>query len=191
MFEQCEWFNEPSTWSLDGDTLNVTTNPKTDFWRNTHYGFTRDSGHCFGVRTQGDFTAQVRIRGQFHALYDQAGLMVRVDKSTWLKAGVEFTDDVLMMSSVLTAGQSDWAIGAPIAAADGFWMRATVAQGVLRVQYSIDGKTWPLLRLAPFPSAAHYFVGPVCCTPERGGLNVEFSSFMGGAPLQKDLHDLS
>ena len=51
MFEQCQWFNEPSTWSLEGDTLEVTTDPKTDFWRNTHYGFTRDSGHCFGART--------------------------------------------------------------------------------------------------------------------------------------------
>jgi len=191
VFEQCEWFNEPSTWSLDGDTLKVTTNPKTDFWRNTHYGFTRDSGHCFGIRTQGDFTAQVRVRGQFHALYDQAGLMVRVDESTWLKAGVEFTDDVLMMSSVLTVGQSDWAIGAPVAAPDGFWMRATVARGVLRVQYSIDGTTWPLLRLAPFSSAAHYFVGPVCCTPEPGGLSVEFPRFTGGEPLRKNLHDLS
>ena len=102
-----------------------------------------------------------------------------------------FTDDVLMMSSVLTVGQSDWAIGAPIAGADGFWMRATVAKGVLRVQYSVDGKTWPLLRLAPFPVASHYFVGPVCCTPERGGLIVEFSSFEVGEPLQKALHDLT
>jgi hypothetical protein len=191
VFEQCQWFNEPSTWSLEGDTLEVTTDPKTDFWRNTHYGFTRDSGHCFGARTQGDFTAQVRVRGQFHALYDQAGLMVRVDESTWLKAGVEFTDGILMISSVLTVGQSDWAIGAPIAATDGFWMRVTVTRGVLRVQYSVDGKTWPLLRLAPFPLAAHYFVGPMCCTPERGGLHVEFSSFTVSEPLQKDLHDLS
>jgi regulation of enolase protein 1 (concanavalin A-like superfamily) len=62
---------------------------------------------------------------------------------------------------------------------------------VLRVQYSIDATTWPLLRLAPFPLAARYFVGPVCCTPERGGLNVEFSSFTVAEPLQKDLHDLS
>jgi regulation of enolase protein 1 (concanavalin A-like superfamily) len=30
---------------------------------------------------QGDFAAQVRVRGSFHALDDQAGLMVRVDES--------------------------------------------------------------------------------------------------------------
>jgi uncharacterized protein len=191
VFKQSEWLNEPSTWSLDGETLNVTTDPNTDFWRKTHYGFTRDSGHCFGVRMKDDFTAQVHVRGQFHALYDQAGLMVRIDESTWIKAGVEFTDGVLMMSSVLTVGRSDWAIGSAIAPTDGFWLRVTVTHGVLRVQYSVDGKTWPLLRLAPFPSAPRYFVGPICCTPERGGLNVAFSRFTAGAPLQKDLHDLS
>ena len=172
MFEQCEWFNEPSAWSLDGDTLNVTTDPETDFWRETHYGFTRDSGHCFGVRTQGDFTAQVHVRGQFHALYDQAGLMVRVDASNWVKAGVEFTDDVLMMSSALTVGQSDWAIGAPIPVTDGFWLRATVARGVLRVQYSstaIHGRCYVLrpFRLHRITSSALSAARPsvVDCRP--------------------------
>ena len=125
------------------------------------------------------FLAQDALR-----LYAWLGSLIRRVQ----KAGVEFTDDVLMMSSMLTVG---WAIGSPIASSDGFWMRATVAQGVSRIQHSIDGKTWPLLRLAPFPIAAHYFVGPVCCTPERGGLNVEFSRFTVGAPLQKDVHDLN
>ncbi|MEG1327962.1 MAG: DUF1349 domain-containing protein, partial [Janthinobacterium sp.] len=74
---------------------------------------------------------------------------------------------------------------------DGFWLRVTVAQGVIRVQYSTDGKLWPLLRLAPFPVAARYLAGPMCCTPERGGLEVVFSHFSHGPALQKDLHDLS
>ena len=74
---------------------------------------------------------------------------------------------------------------------DGFWLRVTVSEGVIRVQYSVDGKLWPLLRLAPFPVAAHYLVGPMCCTPERGGLEVVFSQLTVGPALRKDLHDLS
>jgi uncharacterized protein len=31
----------------------------------------------------------------------------------------------------------------------------------------------------------------MCCTPERGGLEVEFSTFQVTLPLGKDLHDLS
>ena len=51
--------------------------------------------------------------------------------------------------------------------------------------------TFPLLRLAPFPEAVRYLVGPMCCTPERGGLEVVFSQFSHGPAQQKDLHDLS
>ena len=70
-------------------------------------------------------------------------------------------------------------------------MRATVNDGVIRVQVSADGKRWPLVRLAPFPKAASYLVGPMCCTPERAGLEVEFSGFYVGPPSDRDLHDLA
>ena len=56
---------------------------------------------------------------------------------------------------------------------------------------SADGKTWPLVRLAPFPIASSYQVGPMACTPERSGLKIRFSDFQITAPLGKDLHDLS
>ena len=39
------WLNEPSDWSGDAADLTVAVEPDTDFWRMTHYGFTRDSGH--------------------------------------------------------------------------------------------------------------------------------------------------
>lgn len=191
MFNRCEWLNEPATWVLEDNVLRVTTDASTDFWRGTHYGFVRDSGHCFGARTEGDFTAQVRIRGGFESLYDQAGLMVRIDEANWVKAGVEFTDGALLLSSVLTVGQSDWAVGSSLATAGEFWLRATVSKGVLKLQFSTDGKTWPLLRLAPFPVAQSWLVGPMCCTPERAGLVVDFADFEVGPPREKDLHDLS
>ena len=56
---------------------------------------------------------------------------------------------------------------------------------------SADGKIWPLVRLAPFPIASSYQVGPMACTPERAGLEVVFSDLSITAPLGKDLHDLS
>lgn len=39
-----EWFNEPPEWNVQSDTIAVTTATKTDFWRQTHYGFIRDNG---------------------------------------------------------------------------------------------------------------------------------------------------
>jgi regulation of enolase protein 1 (concanavalin A-like superfamily) len=190
-FAQCAWLNEPSTWRLDSDGLFVVTDHKTDFWRDTYYDFIRDSGHFFGLKIAGDFTAELRIQGDYEQQYDQAGMMVRVDEERWVKAGIEVSDGAARIGSVLTIGRSDWATAAYNRDPRDLWLRATVKDGVLRLQVSADRISWPLLRLAPFPSAPFYFVGPMCCTPERAGLQVRFSDFRAGNPLEKPLHDLS
>jgi regulation of enolase protein 1 (concanavalin A-like superfamily) len=184
------WLNEPKRWFAQDDSLQIVTDNATDFWRETHYGFCRDSGHFLGFPTAGAFTAELRVRADFQALYDQAGIMVRIDEQRWVKAGIEFSDGRVMLASVLTDGRSDWAM-APYDHGDGeFWMRATVANGVVRLQVSTDGKLWPLMRLAPFAEADSYLVGPMACTPERAGLSVVFSTFRLKPPLGKDLHEL-
>jgi regulation of enolase protein 1 (concanavalin A-like superfamily) len=191
MFKQCHWLNEPEHWSSDADSLNVTTDQATDFWRETHYGFTRDSGHFFGQETIGGFTASLRVRGQYESLYDQAGIMVRLDDAHWIKAGIEWSDGQPLLGSVLTIGRSDWATGLFPGDASDFCIRVTVDRGVLRLQASTDGQHWPLSRLCPFPEAARYKVGPMCCTPERAGLQVLFSDFLVIPPTSRPLHDLS
>lgn len=191
MFTHCSWQGRAPAHRVDRDTLHVVTGERTDFWRITRYGFIRDDGHFFAAPAGGGFTAQVRVRAAFSALYDQAGLMVRVDERHWLKAGVEFSDGQPMLSTVLTSERSDWATAAAPPLPDGFWLRISVDAGVVRVQYSADRLTWPLLRLAPFPVAERYLVGPMCCSPQRAGLQVAFSEFSLGPFLDKELHDLS
>jgi regulation of enolase protein 1 (concanavalin A-like superfamily) len=191
MFDQCHWLNEPNDWSVSETTLRVATNEATDFWRETHYGFTRHSGHVFGQTVAGGFTASLRIRADYKSLYDQAGMMILLDEAHWVKAGIERSDGAAQLSSVLTLGRSDWATALFQGDAADFRIRATVDRGVLRLQASTDGVRWPLLRLCPFPEAARYMVGPMCCTPERAGLTVLFSDFTVTPPTAKDLHDLS
>ncbi len=74
-----EWLNEPPEWRAEEGRLSVTTGLRTDFWRRTHYGFIRDNGHFYYQAIDRDFTAKVRIGGEYQALYDQAGLMIRID----------------------------------------------------------------------------------------------------------------
>jgi len=185
------WLNEPARWTAQDDSLELVTDKATDFWQKTHYGFCRDSGHFLGFPTAEAFTAELRVRANFQELYDQAGIMVRLDAEHWIKAGIEFSDGRAMLSSVLTSGQSDWATAPYERDASDFRMRITVAYGVVRLQTSADGKTWPLVRLAPFPKAQSYLVGPMACTPEREGLSARFTGFSVRPPLGKDLHDLS
>ena len=191
MFDRCCWLNEPREWRLGPDGLSVTTDAGSDFWRETHYGFIRHSGHFFGCEAVGDFTASLRVRAGYESLYDQAGIMVLVDDARWIKAGIELSDGEALLGSVLTNGSSDWATGPWRGDPADLRLRVTVASGVLRLQASVDGQRWPLVRLCPFPAAATYRVGPMCCTPERAGLNVLFSDFTLGPPSTRDLHDLS
>ena len=186
-----KWLNPPQASIADDAGLYVVTDAGSDFWQETFYGFKRDSGHFYGFLTDGDFTAQLRVRGQFKALYDQAGIMVRVDETRWMKAGIEISDGRAMLSSVVTIGQSDWATNPYEGNPEDFWIRATVKAGVLRLQVSNDGVTWALMRLCPFPVSERYTVGPMTCSPERGGLKVSFSGWRLGPPLDKQLHDLS
>ncbi len=192
IWQAAHWLNIPNFYQvLTDSSLEIVTDYQTDFWRETHYGFVRDSGHFLGFPTAGSFTAQVRINADFRELYDQAGIMLRLDQETWLKAGVEISDGTPMIGSVLTQGQSDWAPGYFIGNPNDFWLRLTIYDGVLRLQYSTDGVTWPLLRLAPFPKAPSYTVGPMCCTPQRQGLKARFSEWSLNRALQRGLHDLS
>lgn len=188
-FRTGQWLNKPASVQVSDHSLTMTTDEKTDFWRETYYGFTRDTGHFLGVPTTDGFTAEIRIQGEFQALYDQAGLMVRIDESRWVKTGVEFTDGEAFLSTVVTDGRSDWSVSKPFKALDDFYMRVTLSNGAMRIQASRDGRFWPLLRLASFPVAEGYQVGPTACTPERGGLTVHFSEFKIGPATKKDLHD--
>ncbi|RUM27230.1 DUF1349 domain-containing protein [Rhizobium vallis] len=190
-FNDGKWLNEPASWHTDETGLTVTTGEKTDFWRETYYGFTRDSGHFLAFPTGDSFTAQIRVQGEFRTLYDQAGLMVRIDEKRWVKTGVEFTDGEPFLSTVVTDGRSDWSVAQPFKELEDFRVRVTVANGALRIQASRDGSFWPLLRLAPFPAAERYEVGPAACTPERSGLKVRFSEFSVEAAITTGLHDLS
>lgn len=61
-FNDGKWLNEPAQWRAADAGLTLTTDENTDFWRETHYGFTRDSGHFLAFPTTDGFTAQIRVR---------------------------------------------------------------------------------------------------------------------------------
>lgn len=184
------WLNPPPSWSIDHGHLTATTGVKTDFWQKTFYGFERDNGHFLALDAPETFTASVHVSGKFEQLYDQAGLMLRADHETWIKTGVEFTDGALNLSAVVTKGASDWSVTLPPKPISDFWVRLTAKDGAVRIQYSLDGKTWPLLRLTSFPIGRQHQIGPMLCSPERSGLEVAFDQFYFGQPIETDLHDL-
>lgn len=168
------WLNRPTSWSAGNEVLRVVTDERTDFWRETHYGFVRDSGHFLGFPATTPMTVEVRVRARWEALYDQAGLMLRLDPQHWIKAGVEWSDGRPQLSTVVTLKRSDWSMTPLDGAGDDVRIRLAWSDGAVMVRASTEGAHWSLLRLAPFPMADDVLVGPMCCTPERAGLEVEF-----------------
>ena len=185
-----QWLNEPAVWEANDTTLTLVTENATDFWRRTFYGFIRDTGHACLQPVAGDFSASVTVSADYQALYDQAGIMFRIDETCWIKAGIEFTDGMMHFSTVVTRDVSDWSV-IPLAAATPeteVSIRLTRHDDAVRIQFHLGDEKWQMARLCPFPSA-DAMVGITACTPERAGLSVRFEGFEVGPAISRNLHD--
>ena len=58
--ENFYWFNAPQKFRV-GNGLEIWTDPGTDFWQRTHYGFRNDNGHCLLHDVDGDFTVSTQV----------------------------------------------------------------------------------------------------------------------------------
>ncbi|CAN7241828.1 DUF1349 domain-containing protein [Rhizobium sp. LjRoot254] len=190
MTDTFQWLNEPPFWQGDAGSLSLVTGDKTDFWRETFYGFIRDSGHAWLTPVSGDFSATVTIRGDYQALYDQAGMMLRIDETHWIKTGIEFTDGLMHFSVVVTRGVSDWSV-IPLHSAStetAVFVRLTRHADAVRVQFHLGDGRWQMARLCPFP-ADDAIVGVTACSPERKGFSARFEDISVGPPIARKLHD--
>ena len=106
------WLNPPPAWSLEPAGLMVRPAAETDFWQQTHYGFRADNGHFLYLEVAGDFSVTTKVRFHPAHLYDQAGLMVRVGPSCWIKTSVEYeAKGPCKLGAVVTNhGYSDWSL---------------------------------------------------------------------------------
>jgi regulation of enolase protein 1 (concanavalin A-like superfamily) len=172
-----EWHNEPPRWEAEDGRMVVSSAGGTDFWRKTHYGFIRDNGHFGYVEVEGDFTVEVQVSGAYHELYDQAGIMLRVDAEHWIKTGIEYVHGVQYVSAVVTNDFSDWSV-APLAGnPPAIWLRAIRKAEAVEIFYALDGGTYTLLRIAYLRPAARMAVGVMCAAPDGHGFDVTFDGF--------------
>jgi regulation of enolase protein 1 (concanavalin A-like superfamily) len=155
--EGYSWFNPPSAVvytpdsdGADGGSIEVTTDPETDFWQRSHYGFQRDNGHCLLRRITGEFSFSVRVTFISENQYDQCGLMIRSDRDNWIKASIERENESIgRLGSVVTnLGYSDWAtqdISVDITAMS---YRASRKGNDILLESSVDGQVWQQMRVA-------------------------------------------
>ncbi|HWL87470.1 MAG TPA: DUF1349 domain-containing protein [Polyangiaceae bacterium] len=189
LWNEARWLNEPPRVDFDWDHLMVTTGDRTDFWRTTSYGFIHDNGHALLAEFPVGCAIEVTYEAALEALFDQAGVMVRVDARTWVKAGVELSDGVPQLGAVATRDFSDWSmaparewIKTPIT------VRASRSGDALTIRARKDRGPWQMVRVTPLDPDAAATAGPFCCSPTRAGLVVRFTRFIRG-PADARLHD--
>lgn len=189
-WSEATWLNPPPGAEADGDALVVTARPGGDFWRTTSYGFVHDDGHALLTAFPPGSAVEVGFIADLAELYDQAGLMVRVDAETWIKAGVEVSDGAPQLGAVVTHGRSDWSLApVPEWAGRPVTVRASRAGDAVTIRARVEDEPWRMVRLAPLDPGASATAGPFCCAPTEGSrLTVRFTRFVTG-PADASLHD--
>lgn len=176
------WYNEPKRWSVNETTISVHTERNTDFWQRTFYGFERDTGHFFYKSLSGDqpFNLTVNVRGEYRSLYDQGGLMIRIDNKNWIKCGVEYVEGQQYASAVVTVdGWSDWNV-VSINAPDVLRLRVRRMQESIHIDFAEGVQSdFKMMRLAYFPMIERtrpMMVGIMCASPDQNteGFDIHF-----------------
>jgi regulation of enolase protein 1 (concanavalin A-like superfamily) len=173
------WLHAPKRATVTPTKLQVQVEGGTDFWRVTHYGFIRDNGHFYYQEQAGDFVAKVKVVGQYHDLYDQAGLMIRLDEKNWIKTGIEYVKGIQNVSAVVTREVSDWSVVPRQDSPPAVWLTLLRKGDYVEIQYSFDNKDFKMLRLAYFPPTPgrKVQIGLMCAAPDGQGFPVEFEDF--------------
>ena len=175
------WRCPPSRWSIDADAgrLHVEPNAHTDFWQRTHYGFRVDNGHFLYTRVAGDFSVTTRVRFQPVHQYDQAGLMVRLSPTSWVKTSVEYEPGPTNRLGVVVTngGYSDWStqdVPGELLELE-FRIQRTGADYL--VEYARDAQVWSQLRLAHLHTddgQKAVAAGLYACSPTDSGYQADF-----------------
>ncbi len=174
------WLNKPNEFSLENDRLVIVTDPETDYWQRTFYGFRHDNAHACIKEIEGDFTFSVKTEFDAKNLYDQCGLILYQDSENWVKASVEYeNENFSRLGSVVTnLGFSDWAttdIPAPVRTA---WYRLSRKKQDFFIEHSPDGQHYRQMRIFHmhnYISLAR--VGVYACSPGQSGFRAVFSEF--------------
>src|SRR5688572_19506849 len=90
-FTTFTWLNPPHHTQVEPGRVALNTDPRTDFWQRTYYGFRNDNAHALVLPVDAlEFTFSVRASFAPEKLFDQCGVVVYQDSDNWLKASIEY-----------------------------------------------------------------------------------------------------
>ena len=175
-----KWTREPGGYSIDGNSLTITTAPHTDLWQRTYYHFRNDNAPVLQLRTKEQYFSFV-VKTDFaksHQRFDQCGIVMYLDSDNWLKGSVEFENEEFQhLGSVATNnGYSDWATTAIPADVKTMWYRFSRRADDYCIECSNDGVTFSQMRICHMYAAADAIsFGVYACSPEESSFTAVFT----------------
>jgi uncharacterized protein len=186
-----QWRFEPHHWFIDKQTsqLILKTDPKTDFWQKTHYGFENDNGHFLYMKTDKNFRMTTKVKALPNSKYDHAGLMIRYSKDIWVKTSLEYiTSNLSKLGVVVTnQGYSDWSTQYVKDKDIELYFRISRIAQNCYIDFSWDGEEWMQIRIAhlDIPDNASISAGLFACSPQGKNQSVHFD-YLTIAELSSD-----
>ncbi len=174
----CEWVRKPKEVTVSNEKITVTTEPNTDLWQRTYYGFRNDSAPLLLMKTSEKyFSFTVKTEFESKRRFDQCGVAVYLDCDNWLKASVEYENgDFQRLGSVVTNdGYSDWATTDIPANIKTVWYRLSRRGSDYCIESSLDGINYKQMRICHLVRGAEKIAfGIYACSPENSSFKATF-----------------
>lgn len=174
------WIREADQSDVTDDRITIYTQPKTDLWQRTYYGFQNDSAPVLQMKTSKKyFSFIVKTEFDSKARFDQCGIVVYLDSENWLKASIEYENEQYQrLGSVVTNhGYSDWATTDIDASVKSMWYRLSRRESDYCIECSTDGITFQQMRICHlWEGDGDISFGVYACSPEEGSFQAEFTN---------------
>jgi regulation of enolase protein 1 (concanavalin A-like superfamily) len=174
LLSRMTWMNEPASSKIAGEQIVVRSRAKTDFWQKTFDGYVADNGHFYHLSVPGDFTFTACINGKYATLYDQAGLMVRLDSENWMRCGTELIDGKRLASVVFTRSYSDGSTMPDLSETEPIWWRIIRKKDSIETLCSLNGVQFTSVRMGYFQPSRPVEAGIMCAAPSGQGFEATF-----------------
>lgn len=175
----CFWIRQPQHFIITEEKIEIFTEPFTDLWQRTYYGFQNDNAPVLQMRTEEQFFS-FTVKTVFESAhrFDQCGVVVYLDSENWLKASIEYENQQYQrLGSVVTnQGYSDWATTDIDASIREMWYRLSRRGQDFCLECSRDGENFHQMRICHLAAASgEISFGLYACSPENSSFRAEFT----------------
>jgi regulation of enolase protein 1 (concanavalin A-like superfamily) len=168
-----KWISEPKAKEVTTELVSITTEPKTDLWQRSYYGFRNDNAPALLIESEENFTFTAKVSFAYQAQFDQCGLIIYLDNENWFKASIEYENQAFSrLGSVVTnLGYSDWATS-DISLPKEIWYRLNRRGPDFLIESSFDGLVFKQMRIFHLHQLGETTIEMGKCNPPLVAQNV-------------------